>query len=206
MGTKFYAVRKGRTPGIYFSWEDCERQIRGFPNAQYKKFSSLAEAQSFIFEDSVTKSVSSKNERRPISSEDMIAYVDGSFLLAEMAFSYGAVILTDKGTREFSKRFEHNEDAGLRNVAGELFGAMFAMKLALSENKKNLHLYYDYKGIEEWAKGRWKTNRELTKSYRDYVKQCEEHLQIHFHKVMAHTGDPLNERADILAKAELNIK
>ena len=28
-GPAFYAVRVGRTPGIYYSWSDCEAQIRG---------------------------------------------------------------------------------------------------------------------------------------------------------------------------------
>lgn len=30
---KIYAVAKGRVPGIYGSWEDCERQVVQFPGA-----------------------------------------------------------------------------------------------------------------------------------------------------------------------------
>lgn len=33
-GPKFYAVRKGVTPGIYNSWKDCQDQITGYPGAQ----------------------------------------------------------------------------------------------------------------------------------------------------------------------------
>ena len=28
-GPAFYAVRVGRTPGVYYSWADCEAQVRG---------------------------------------------------------------------------------------------------------------------------------------------------------------------------------
>jgi ribonuclease HI len=28
-GPAFYAVRVGRTPGVYYSWRDCEAEIRG---------------------------------------------------------------------------------------------------------------------------------------------------------------------------------
>jgi len=28
-GPAFYAVKVGRTPGLYYSWPDCEAQIRG---------------------------------------------------------------------------------------------------------------------------------------------------------------------------------
>lgn len=37
---KFYVVWKGRKPGIYTSWEDCEAQVKGFEGAQYKGFES----------------------------------------------------------------------------------------------------------------------------------------------------------------------
>ena len=30
---KFYAVRLGHRPGVYFSWEDCLPQITGYKNA-----------------------------------------------------------------------------------------------------------------------------------------------------------------------------
>eukprot|EP00850_Spirogloea_muscicola_P000139 SM000001S04541 [mRNA] locus=s1:864280:866961:+ [translate_table: standard] len=45
---KFYAVRAGRQPGIYDSWEACERQVRGFSGTQFKSFASRADAEAFV--------------------------------------------------------------------------------------------------------------------------------------------------------------
>lgn len=45
---KFYAVRVGKEPGIYHSWADCLGQVRGFPKAAFKSFSTLTEAQAFM--------------------------------------------------------------------------------------------------------------------------------------------------------------
>ncbi|KAI9679190.1 MAG: hypothetical protein M1817_005209 [Caeruleum heppii] len=45
---KFYAVRDGHTPGIYYSWKDCLQQVKGFKRATFKSFQSLADAESFI--------------------------------------------------------------------------------------------------------------------------------------------------------------
>ena len=42
--TKFYVVWKGRTPGIYPTWAECEAQVKGFPDAKYKSFTSEARA------------------------------------------------------------------------------------------------------------------------------------------------------------------
>ncbi len=44
MPTKYYVVWKGRKTGIFSSWSECERQVKGFVGAEYKAFSSLAEA------------------------------------------------------------------------------------------------------------------------------------------------------------------
>ncbi|KAI3586085.1 hypothetical protein IWW34DRAFT_717353 [Fusarium oxysporum f. sp. albedinis] len=33
-GTKFYAVKTGREPGIYLNYEACQAQTTGFPGAQ----------------------------------------------------------------------------------------------------------------------------------------------------------------------------
>jgi len=34
----YYVVKRGRIPGIYNDWIDCEKQIKSFSNAQFKKF------------------------------------------------------------------------------------------------------------------------------------------------------------------------
>jgi ribonuclease HI len=35
---KFYVVWKGRATGIFESWDECNKQINGFPGAEYKSF------------------------------------------------------------------------------------------------------------------------------------------------------------------------
>ena len=39
--TKYYVVWKGRRTGIYSTWEECSKQVTGFPDAEYKSFGSL---------------------------------------------------------------------------------------------------------------------------------------------------------------------
>jgi ribonuclease HI len=42
---KYYVVWNGRKPGIFTSWAECEKQVKGFAAAQYKSFGSLQEAE-----------------------------------------------------------------------------------------------------------------------------------------------------------------
>lgn len=44
----FYCVKVGRIPGIYTTWQDCEKQTKGFPHAKYKKFPTFELANNFL--------------------------------------------------------------------------------------------------------------------------------------------------------------
>ena len=45
---KFYAVKSGRTPGIYTDWPSAQKQIIGWQKPRHKCFSTRAEAQRFL--------------------------------------------------------------------------------------------------------------------------------------------------------------
>ena len=45
---KFYAVKRGKITGVFESWEDCKASVDGYPGAEYKSFSSKADAQAFL--------------------------------------------------------------------------------------------------------------------------------------------------------------
>lgn len=45
---KYYAVKKGRKPGIYRTWHECQAQIDNFSGAVYRRFDTQKEAEEFI--------------------------------------------------------------------------------------------------------------------------------------------------------------
>ncbi|CAE7224652.1 ATP-dependent DNA helicase PIF1, partial [Symbiodinium microadriaticum] len=44
----FYAVAHGRSPGVYRTWEECHKQVHGFPFASFKGFRTQREAEAFV--------------------------------------------------------------------------------------------------------------------------------------------------------------
>ena len=42
---KFYVVWKGRQPGVYNTWVECQRQIAGYSGAEFKSFARRDEAE-----------------------------------------------------------------------------------------------------------------------------------------------------------------
>ena len=196
MDRKYYSVRSGRIPGIYNTWEKCKEQVIGFPGAEYKKFSSHEEAEQFLGSESVKMDMETERLREGEAS----VYVDGSFDLETMSYSYGVVILTEKEIYRMSGREEDPEMALMRNVSGELKGAMKAMEWAIENKIRTLYLHYDYTGIERWAKGDWKTNKDGTKAYKAYFDSIKDKIKVEFIKVKAHSGNKYNDEADKLAK------
>ena len=208
----YYAVKNGRNPGIYYTWAECENQVKGFKEAKYKKFKTYEEAASFIEEDDIQLEDGTKGnleeglklEINDMKDDEAVAYVDGSFSMETKTFSYGVVFFTTEAKEVFSGKDNSQDLAEMRNVAGELCGAMAAMKTSLSKGKKTLYLHYDYMGIEESAKGNWKTNKAGTKAYKEYYDSIKDQLKVVFIKVLAHSGVEYNEEADRLAKKELS--
>ncbi|WP_334352465.1 ribonuclease H family protein [Companilactobacillus sp. HBUAS56257] len=76
---KYYAVRKGRKPGIYLTWPECQKQVNGFTGARYKSFTSKADAQAFLggSDSFQKKTTTTKNKKVNISDFDVVIYTDG---------------------------------------------------------------------------------------------------------------------------------
>lgn len=48
MTKKYYVVKKGRHPGIYLTWPDCQREVAGFSGAVYRSFNDENEARMWL--------------------------------------------------------------------------------------------------------------------------------------------------------------
>lgn len=203
MAKYYYAVRKGKNIGIYTTWKECEENVKGFSGAEYKKFSTYDEALNFIEDKEEDKEIVLEKE---IGEKEAIAYVDGSFSLEEFEYAYGIVFITSEGKEVYNGKEDEKELVEMRNVSGEIKGAMEAMKIALDKGKDVLYLHYDYAGIENWAKGAWKTNKEGTRRYKEFYDSIKDRLNVKFIKVKAHSGVEYNEEADRLAKKALGIE
>ncbi|MDK2786695.1 MAG: ribonuclease H-related protein, partial [Thermotoga sp.] len=114
-GKKYYAVRKGRVPGIYESWEEAEKQVKGFPGAEYKSFEKIEYAKAYL---------EGKDECTcpKLDEETMIAYVDGSY---EVVCGSGVVLCYRGKKEEYYFWTDIDEFKDSRNIAGEIMAALF---------------------------------------------------------------------------------
>lgn len=206
---KFYGVKFGDgSSEIFTDWSVCKDRIKGEKGVSYKGFSTKEEALAFVnTENGVVKQKSKKVKNNTAITQfktDIAIYVDGSY--RDEIYSYGFVVVDvakDVAIHEQRGRGKDVEAAKLRNVSGEMKGAMEAMVYCLNSGIKEATICYDYSGIEMWALGLWKRNNVFTQGYYDFYQCRKDRLIVHFIKIKGHSGDKWNERADILAKEGL---
>ena len=188
---KIYAVRKGHKTGLFNTWAECQKATAGYSGAEFRGFTEKEEALAFLNMET-TKTVSGDKSKEAagvveVPENMVIAYVDGSFEKSIGRYAFGCVLLTPDG-QEIRESGSGSDPAGvaIRNVAGEMLGAMNAVKWAQENGYPAVEIRYDYEGVEKWVTGVWR-----------------EKIQISFCKVAAHTGNHYNEEADQLAKSAL---
>lgn len=205
---KIYAVRKGHKTGLFSTWAECQKATAGYSGAEFKSFTDKEEAIAFL-EMKTVKTVSGDKDKEAagiveVPENMVIAYVDGSFEKSIGRYAFGCVILTPDG-QEIRRSGSGSDPAGvaIRNVAGEMLGAMNAVKWARENDYPAVEIRYDYEGVEKWVTGVWRAKTPLTSKYAAHMQEAGNKIRISFCKIAAHTGNHYNEEADQLAKSAL---
>lgn len=214
---KYYAVRIGRIPGIYLTWSQTEEQVKGFSGADYKSFFTEEEAIAYLSGKDREENCNELNETEQINQKieleisqleegEVIAFIDGSHSSdadGKEKFSFGALLITNESRDSLFKAFVGTPNMQSRNIAGEIEGAKQAILWAIDKHQHRIKIFYDYEGIEKWAKKAWRANSEIAKEYVKFFDEKSKLIKVEFEHVKSHSGIRYNEKADELAKQAL---
>lgn len=209
---KYYAVKKGKVPGIFTEWAECKASVDGFPGAEYKGFASREEAVAYLGPDAAVAdttgpkevAVHKKMQDYTTVPGRLLVYVDGSYEDSLPKYAFGCVFLLEGGEIRLAYGNGDNpQSLKHRNVTGEMLGAMYAVRTAMMNGYKEVEICFDYEGIERWVTGSWRSKTELTAKYAQSMQEWSNSIRIYFTKVTAHSNVKYNELADVTAKRGL---
>ncbi len=224
---KYYAVARGRNPGIYTSWfgaAGAEAQVRGFAGARYKGFPSLAEARQWMeHQKAAAPSIRKKrsHKKKPGGTVDqcghaaecpgeapdadaVIVYTDGGCLGNPGPGGYGAVILDGGERTELAQGYRLTT-----NNRMELMACIAALEALKDPSRVILHSDSRYvvngmtKGwARKWRSNNWmRTKKDAAENadlWARLLDLCDFH-RVQFVWVRGHAGHEENERCDALA-------
>ena len=142
-------------------------------------------------------------------------YVDGSFNPVTYNWGAGSLII-DEDDRTLDEIIDSDFDHyGSRQIVGECFSTINALTKIYNDYDLStideIEIFYDYKGIENWATRQWQASSEIAIDYVQKVRKLirdllvDKGVEVSFHKVKAHSDDYYNDRADLLAKRACGV-
>lgn len=151
---KYYVVWEGKEPGIYNSWTDCQLQIKGYPNARYKSFSTLEEAQE-AFGDSPYQhisAVSKKSKDKKATPELFKEEIEWKSLAVDAACSGNPGKMEYQGvdTASGDQIFHQQFQLGTNNI-GEFLAIVHGLAYLQQQNDTR-PIYTDSKIAMGWVK------------------------------------------------------
>ncbi|TPR24603.1 hypothetical protein DY120_04805 [Apilactobacillus micheneri] len=206
---KYYAVKKGRKPGIYQTWSDTQKQVSGFSGAQFKSFATKKEAQTFIKPNDAKKS----NQ-----SSEIIVYTDGGSRnhgnklgqhVKNNDPAAWAYLINNNGKKYSNSAGEFGATNNKMEVLGLVNALDYLLKMHL--NHCNIDAILDSKYVlnsinNKWIYG-WK-RRGWRKSSGETIKNKAEFIQladllpkfsnINFYWTKGHANDEGNNFVDHL--------
>lgn len=164
---KYYVVWHGAEPGIYRSWEECERQVKGFANAKYKSFGTEEEANEAFADPDYQLGDHKVDEIFPKPLDVVKAIKEGDEETISMAASRGLILNAmavdaacsgNPGKMEYQgvyvatgqRIFHFGPMYGTNNI-GEFLAIVHALAL-MKKQGYSLPIYSDSRNAMSWVK------------------------------------------------------
>ncbi|TDQ42757.1 viroplasmin family protein [Aureibacillus halotolerans] len=182
--SKYYTVWKGRKPGIYTSWADCEKQIKGYSGAAFKSFPTRQEAEvAFKGDTSKRAGVKQKDSFSTSKKKSTNSTYISKSISVDAACSGNPGVMEYQGVdTETGKLIFHEGpfQEGTNNI-GEFLAIVHALAMLKEKGDETTPVYSDSATALAWVRKK-KCNTTLvqnatTKRLWDLIQRAETWLR-----------------------------
>lgn len=178
---KHYVVWKGKTPGIYTSWDACKKQVHGVQGARFKSFPTKAEAEA-AFTSGASAASPSSGEKAATNAKE--AYVNESISVdAACSGNPGDMEYQGVWTGTGEPIFHHGPVENGTNNIGEFLAVVHALALLDQQQRYDVPIYTDSMTALAWVRNK-KANTSMERSARtetiwELIDRAEKWLHTH---------------------------
>lgn len=188
----YYVVHKGKSPGIYSTWNECKVNVQGYKGAKFKKFDNIEQANKYLVDGILEEEEDDKLE---IDPNALKIYTDGSLIKRHgyMGCGYGLYV-PKYNLRQGSILFDNKT-----NNRAELSAVLDSILFASSREEKSVTIYTDSSYVihifgktgEKYRKRGYKNvkNKDLVEK----AVNMKNSVRLVFVHVKAHSGDVESE-------------
>lgn len=133
---KYYGVRCGLVPGVYATWEDCQRNVKGVSGAQFKSFNNLEEAEAYVAGD-----------KKPVEE------FDGMHIFYKLHGDMCEVPIVKRTFR------------GSSTIEAELIAVVKTVEELVGQGYSRFRIHYKNPGVENWYNGAWTPKSQVALVY-----------------------------------------
>lgn len=218
---KYYAVRKGRIPGIFLRWEDCQESVSGFASPEFKSFTNPYEAIDYIVDSSSNTSAKpAESDYNPgqismkeyamnnINTDPNVVkvYIDSVTDNTNNRFGCSAIIVKNNEIIDGMFKNGDIDDLMLEKFIGEMSGILLAIKYCKEKQYNKVIIYHYTDEASYFADKEVDANNLKIKQYHEYIKNRRKAMDIIFVKVDMDGFNEFNEEAKQLSVYSLNNK
>ncbi len=164
--TKYYVVWNGITPGIYDNWEKCKLQTQGFPDAKYKSFKTLEEAEEAFLNGPIK---TTSNAAKRSAKKDYRYFIDE---IVTPSLSVDAACSGNPGKMEYRGVDTETKDEYFKvgpfkkatNNIGEFLALIHALSYLNYIGEKELPIYSDSRTALSW----WRNKKVKTTFFKKH--------------------------------------
>ena len=179
----YYAVAKGRIPGIYFDWLSAANQTDGYSSPIVKSFLSYHDALLYLLNYEHQQNIELARQNEPL---DAIIETNGLQLPTERYANKLVVAyrITPVGTRQ-AEPIQEVTHIDLNNFttethAAEFYATIAALETAIKHDFKHVKIIYTYKGIKNQLNPDWSPISNIAKECQANMLALAQQININF--------------------------
>lgn len=187
---KYYVVWEGNETGIFDNWSKCQLAVKGYPNAKYKSFKSLTEAESAYhgnFQDHIASGLHAKPKVNTMP-DALRNEVNWDSIAVDAACSGNPGLMEYQGVDTASGQnwFHQGPFKGGTNNVGEFLALVHGLAWLQQQGKTEMPIYSDSRIAMGWVKKKHcKTTLKLnptTKILFTLIERAEKWLKTNTYK------------------------